>query len=251
MKRPGMNFYSSSGAAVPTPSNLAVITGAGRGIGAAIARMFAEEGIAVLLLARNKQALEDVAAYLEAEGGAPHVLAVDISVAADLEKVTAFVKSFNGKLRYLVHNAAVARVGKISGMAVADWRRTLDVNLTAPFSLTQRMLPFMTDGGHIFFINSVAGKQVFPEWGAYSASKFGLRALADTLRLELAADGIKVTTLYPSAVDTPLHEDLPYNWEREKMMKPQNIADALKYIIHQPANICVNELDLASVNGLF
>ncbi len=236
---------------MPTPSNLAVITGAGRGIGAAIARMFAEEGIAVLLLARNRQALEDVAAYLEAEGGTPHALAVDISVTADLEKVTAFVKSFGGKLRYLVHNAAVARVGKIAAMSMADWRRTLDVNLTAPFSLTQKLLPLMAGGSHIFFVNSVAGRQVFPDWGAYSASKFGLRALADTLRLELAGEGIKVTTLYPGAVDTPLHEELPYNWEREKMMKPQNVAEAVRYIIRQPGDICINELDLASVNGLF
>jgi len=236
---------------VPTPSDLAVISGGSSGIGAAIGRMFCEENKAVALLARREENLRAVSTYLQAEGGDAHPLVVDVSLSTDVEKVSAFVKKFKGSLKYLVHNAGLARVGSVEHFSVADWKRTLDVNLTAPFVLTRHLLPLMSPDSHIIFINSVAGKQTFPEWSAYCASKHGLRAFADTLRKEVAARGIKVTTLFPGAVDTPLHDSLPYDWEREKMLQPTHVAEAVRYIIRQPSQVTVPELDLSHNAGLF
>jgi len=151
----------------------------------------------------------------------------------------------------VIHNAGTARVGKIEEMPASDWRRVIDVNLTAPFFLTQKVLPLMKSGSQFVFINSVAGRQSFPEWAAYSASKHGLKALADTLRLEVAEKGIRVTTLYPSSVDTLLHDDLPYDWERSKMLKPRDVANAVAYLLKQPDNITINELDIENCAGKF
>ena len=232
------------------PSKLAVVSGGSRGIGAAIARMLCEENITVALLARNAEALRQVSDYLQAEGGDARPLIADVSLATDVDKVSDFVKK-HGALNYLIHNAGLARTGSVSEMSVADWKRTIDVNLTAPFVLTRQLLPMMKANGHIIFINSIAGRQTFPEWSAYCASKHGLKAFADTLRMEVAPRGIKVTTIYPSAVDTPLHDTLPYDWDRQKMLKPKHVAEALRFIIRQPDEVHIPEMDLTHAAGLF
>lgn len=231
--------------------SLAVISGSSRGIGAAVARALAEEGIGVVLLARSKDALEHVAGYLQSEGLAAHPFVVDLSVSSELDDMVKFVKDIGVEVKYVIHSAGVARVGKVEEMSLADWRRVIDVNLTAPFMLSQKMLPVMNAGSQIIFINSVAGKQTFPEWSAYSASKHGLKALADTLRQEVKDRGIRVTTLYPSSVDTMMHNELPYEWDRTKMLKPKDVANAVKYLLKQPINITINEMDIENIAGTF
>ncbi len=236
---------------MPELSNLAIITGASRGIGAALARMFAEQGVAVLLISRTEDALHGIADYLEAEGFKAYILAGDVTNAQDLDRVVEFVDRFNGNLRYLVHNAGIARVGNVDKLNPADWRRMLEVNLTAPFMLTQKLLPKMEKGSQIFFINSVAGKNTFAGWSGYCASKAGLRALADTLRDEIRPRGIRVTTIYPGAVDTNIHDDLHADWDRAKMLKPVHIADAVRHIITRPEFVAINDLDIENSAGLF
>lgn len=234
-----------------TVSKFALVTGASRGIGAAIARAISEQGIGVVLLSRNEQALSEIAGYLQAEGGLAWPLAADVSLAGDLDKVVDFMKKLGGDLRLLVHCAGIAKVGRIAEMSPADWRRVIDVNLTAPFMLTQKMLPLMRKGSQIVFVNSVAGKNSFPEWGAYSASKQGLRALADTLREELRDNGIKVSSLFPTSVDTMLHHDLPHDWDRSKMLKPKEIAKAVVQLMNLPSDVTINEMDIENLAGRF
>lgn len=236
---------------MPELSNLAIVTGASRGIGAAVARMFAELGVAVLLVSRTEKDLNGIADYLEAEGLKAYILAGDVTLAGDQDRVVDFVKRFNGGLRYLVHNAGTARLGSVAELNPADWRRMLEVNLTAPFMMTQKLLPHLNKGSQIFFINSVAGKNAFPGWSGYCASKAGLKALADTLRQEVRPKGIRVTTLYPGAVDTNLHDNLQTDWDREKMLKPSHIAGAIKHIITQPEFVAINDLDIENTAGQF
>ena len=101
------------------------------------------------------------------------------------------------------------------------------------------------------FINSAAGLQTYPEWGAYCASKFALRALADTLREEVKAKQIRVTSLYPASTDTEIHNDLPYNWNRKKMLTVENVAQAVIYCIEQPDNVSLKSIELENLNGTF
>ena len=230
---------------------LAVISGASRGIGAAIARSLAEQEYGVVLLARSKEALDGISGYLFSEALHAYPYPVDLSVSSELDGVVKHIKKIDGTVDMVIHNAGIARVGKIEEMSLADWRRVIDVNLTAPVMLTQKLLPMMKSGSRFVFVNSVAGKNSFPEWAAYSASKQGLRAFADTLRMEVAERGIRVTTLFPASVDTMLHNDLPYNWDREKMLKPNDVAKAVVDLTKQPAYVTVNEMDIESTAGHF
>jgi NADP-dependent 3-hydroxy acid dehydrogenase YdfG len=136
-------------------------------------------------------------------------------------------------------------------MSLADWRRVIDVNLTAPFMLTQKILPLMKKDSQFVFINSVGGRQTFPEWSAYCSYKFGLKAFADTLRQEVAKRGIKVTTLFSASVDTVMHSELPYNWDRSKMLKPKDVANALVYLLNQSPEVVIKEMDIENIAGTF
>jgi len=232
-------------------SKLALVTGASKGIGAAIARELSENGFAVLLVARNAGALEQVSGYIQAEGGVAYSVAADLTGEEGIEKVDRAVSKTGMDLGLLVHNAGIARVGNIAEMKPADWRALMDLNVTAPFLLTQKLLPRLHPGSQIIFINSIAGKQAFAGWGAYSASKFALRALADSLRQEVAQQGIRVTSIFPGAVDTPLHDTLPFDWARDKMMKPADVAAAVMHCARQAPNVRINEMEIESSSGKF
>ncbi|MBD3223370.1 MAG: SDR family NAD(P)-dependent oxidoreductase [Caldithrix sp.] len=232
-------------------SKLAIITGASRGIGAAIARSLSENGFGVLLISRSQDNLNRISEYLQAEGGIAFTLTADVTRQDDLQKIDQFVKDSNLDLSVLIHNAGISKVGKIEAFAIEDWNQIIQSNLTAPFMLTRLLLPRMKKGNQVIFINSVAGRQSFPEWAAYNASKHGLRAFADTLREEVSERGIRVTSIFPAAVNTPLHDELNLGWDRKQMMQPADVANAVMYCIRQPSNIRINELDLSNMAGTF
>jgi NADP-dependent 3-hydroxy acid dehydrogenase YdfG len=233
------------------PSKLALITGASKGIGRATALTLANEDLHLFITARNEEQLNSLSDEISKAGGTCTTFIADLRKPEDMESVLEAIRALNLILSILVHSAGVARVGLISQMKSADWEETLDINLTIPFLLTQLCLPLMSAGSKIIFINSVAGKATFSEWAAYCASKYGLRALADTLRQEVQQQGIAVTSIYPTSVDTPMQDQLPYNWDRSKMLAPADVAAAIANIYHQPANICVKEIDLENNSGTF
>ncbi len=229
----------------------AVITGASRGIGKQIALALAEKGYGLLLTARSQKALIRLTETIREQGGKAHYLAMDLSVPRDIDEAKSFFTPFNGNITLLVHNAGVAKVGSIAQMDPADWQLVQDVNVRAPFLLTRLLLPVLARPAQIVFINSVAGRQTFPEWGAYAVSKFGLKALADTLRIELAAEKIRVTSIFPASVDSPMQDELPYNWDRSKMLHPEDVARAVAYCAEQPAHVLINEIRLENSAGTF
>jgi short-subunit dehydrogenase len=230
---------------------MALITGGSKGIGAAIAKKMTELGYEVAIIARDKNQLESVRNYLVAEGAVVHALQANLTQKEDINRISKFVEKYAGQLKVLVHNAGMAKVGSVQNMPLEDWKAIFDLNLTAPFLLTQKLLPFISEKSKILFINSVAGKRAFPEWGAYSASKFALRALADALREEVRSKHIAVTTIYPAAVDTPLHDAMPYDWNRSLMLKAQNVAEAVEYCVKTPPHVLVNDLQLENLAGTF
>ncbi len=231
--------------------NWAVVSGAGRGIGRAIALALAKEGIGVLLLARSENQLREVSELIQKDGGSAEILPMDLSRTLEIENAISFFSNYAGKIDLLVHNAGIARVGSFAEMNVEDWQVVQDVNVRAPFLLTQKLLPLMAKSSQIIFINSVAGKQSFAGWGAYCASKAALKSLADTLRAEVQSQGIRVTSIYPAAVDTPLQDTIPYDWDRTKMMRAEDVARAVIYCTRQPRNVNINEIDLANSAGTF
>lgn len=232
-------------------AKLAVVSGASKGIGAAIARELAEAGYELLLLARSARGLAAVANYIQAEGGQAAGLAADLTKPEDFERILQHIGKSGKRISVLIHNAGVAKVGSVSDMPLAEWQQVIDLNLTAPFLLTQKLLPQIVSGGQLIFINSIGGKQAFAGWGAYCASKFGLRGLAEALRLELEEKGLRVTSIYPAAVNTELHDDLPFDWDRNKMMQPADVAKAVLYCLRQSPKVRINDIEIENISGRF
>jgi short-subunit dehydrogenase len=178
------------------------LTGAGAGIGAALARSLAARGDDLVLLARS----DERAAELRAVFLGSRTVVADLAEPERLSTVLAD-QEIPERLDSLVHVAGYVRLGGVGEASVESWRRTTDVNLIAPAELTRILLPAVRAArGHVVFVNSSAGLRANPDWSAYAASKHGLRALADSLRAEEAASGVRVTSVYPGRTATAMQE---------------------------------------------
>jgi NADP-dependent 3-hydroxy acid dehydrogenase YdfG len=226
----------------------ALVTGASRGIGLAVARALAANGIRVAMLARSATELNARAAEVGGEA-----VVCDVTDAAAVSHATeSVVKSFGGAPDVLINNAGIFDLASIEDTSLAAFRRSLDVNLVAPFLVVHSFLTSMRTRatGHIVTIGSVADRHVFPENGAYAASKFGLRALHEVLRAELRGSGVRATLISPSAVDTPIWDahspdTTPGFTSRVNMLRPDAVAAAVVYAVTQPADVNVDELRLS------
>lgn len=232
-------------------SKLAVISGASKGIGRATAISAANIGMDVLAIARNQSELNSLEQEIKKIGRTCYVCIGDLNSRETYENICSQLNSLNRPVSLLVHSAGIARVGKISTISETDWNSNIETNLNAPFRLTQKLLPFMAPNSHIIFVNSIGSRQAFPEWSAYCASKAGLKAFADVLREELRDIGIKVTSVFPASVDTPLHDSLPYEWDRKKMMSAAQVADTIIDCYNQPEQVVIKELDIENNAGTF
>ncbi|GAA1260855.1 SDR family oxidoreductase [Sphaerisporangium rubeum] len=199
-----------------------MITGGSRGVGAAVARALAPE-YDLLLGGRESTALQHVCAELGARPW-PVELTDERAVAEAVAGVE--------RLDVLVHSAGVARLGTIAELPAVAWREMFEVNVTAVATLTRLLLPALRIArGHVVMINSGSGRRAAPNWGAYAASKFALRALADALRLEEADNGVRVTTVYPGRVDTDMQRSVREQeggeYEPGRYLAPESVARAV------------------------
>ena len=233
------------------PSKLALVTGANKGIGKAVALEAAEFGLDVIITGRNKNDLKSLENEITKAGLKCFNFSADLNNVSEMESLVNKVKNLNRKISLLVHSAGVAKVGLVSDISIEDWNLNINTNLTAPFFLTKNLLPLMESNSHIIFINSVGGRQTFPEWSSYCATKFGLKAFADSLRGEVSSHGIKVTTIFPASVDTPMQDSLPYNWDRKKMLQAKDVAKSVIHCFSQPDNVMIKELDVENSAGTF
>ncbi len=126
---------------------------------------------------------------------------------------------------------------------------TLDVNVTAPFLLTQRFAPQMPPGASIVNILSVAAKTGFANWSAYCMSKFALEGLFQSVREELREHKIRVINIYPAATDTNIWKNVEGDWPREKMISPNYVASAVAYALSRPADVALESITLSSATG--
>ena len=204
----------------------ALVTGASRGIGSAIARRLAAAGVGVTVVARTPADLDRLVREITAEGGRAFAFPGDIRDAGVCTAAVAHAVEAHGRLQILVNNAGIGVRAPVADTSDEDWARVLDTNLTAVFRLTRAALPHLVrGGGHVFMVSSLAGQNAIAGMAAYCASKAALDHFARCLMLEVRPQGVKVTTLAPGSVATG------FGGEREDAaswkLQPDDIAGAV------------------------
>jgi NADP-dependent 3-hydroxy acid dehydrogenase YdfG len=229
---------------------IALVTGASRGIGAAVARRLAARGARVALLARSEDTLRSLAREL---GGGAFAVPCDMRRPDAAEvAAAALARIAPDGPDIIVNNAGAFVVAPAHEMSVDAFRETLELNLTAPFSIVRAFVPVMRrrGSGHVVTIGSIADRASFPGNAAYAASKFGLRALHEVLRAELRGTGVRATLVSPGPVDTALWDPIdpdhrPGFTPRAQMLDPDAVAGAVDYAVTVPASVNVDELRLS------
>jgi 3-oxoacyl-[acyl-carrier protein] reductase len=204
-----------------------LVTGAGRGIGRAIAVALGRGGAKVALVSRTLSELEAAATEVRQAGGAALVLPGDLCDAAFPTLAVEKAVAAHGRLQVLVNNAGVGGFANLADTTDEVWDRILGTNLTAVFRLTRAALPHLAKGGgHVFMISSLAGQNPIAGLAAYCASKAALDHLASCLMLEVRASGVKVTVLAPGSVDTGF-AGMPRGGDTSWMLRPEDLAMAV------------------------
>lgn len=219
---------------------LALVTGASRGIGAAVARALAP-GYDLLLGGRDTAALEALAAELP--GARPWPV--------DLTDTPALAEAAGGieQLDVLVHSAGVGLLGTVADTAANTWRLQFEVNVVAVAELTRLLLPALRAArGRVVLLNSGAGLTARPGWASYAASKFALRAFADSLRAEEAGHGVRVTSVHPGRTDTDMQRDVVTaeggEYRAHRYLRPESVAGAVLLAVTAPDDAALTELVL-------
>ena len=238
---------------IATTNRTALITGASSGIGKATALAFAKAGINLALLGRSEDKLTAVAAAATTLGVTAKTYVVDLAQIDRVATEIAAIAADFDNLDILINNAGMAYTGAIADTPLADWQRIIDLNLTSVFQCIQGILPQMRQrrSGIIVNISSIASKQVFPNWGAYSVSKFGLMALTKAIAGEERANGIRVSAVCPGSVDTPLWDTdtVQADFDRSAMLTAEAVAQGILYTVLAPSGAVVEELIIMPSGG--
>ena len=230
---------------------VAVVTGAARGIGAAIARQLGSMGATVVLTARDAQRLGDVQGEIEQAGGKAVTLPCELTQAEAIDGFGRQVKQQFGRCDILVNCAGVAFIGKpLHEFSPEDWTSTFQVNLRAPYLMIRALAPLMiaAKSGHIVNISSLAGRNPLPNGAAYSASKWALNGLTYSVAEELRPHGIRVSVIAPGSVNTEFGhaggsaENEAQNAKNARKIQPQDVADVVALLVSQRPNSFVSEV---------
>lgn len=223
------------------PPGRHLLTGAGSGIGEVLADRLHARGDDLVLLARSAERAEELRARWEGS----------VTVVGDLEDPASLASlELPDRLDSVVHSAGVVGLGAVGELEVASWQRQLTVNLVAAAELTRLTLPAVrAAAGTYVFVNSGAGLNARGGWGAYAASKHGLKALADALRQEEQEHGVRVTSLYPGRVATPMqqqvHDAEGAAYDPSAWIQPSTVADAALHVLDLPRDATVPDLKLS------
>lgn len=227
------------------------MTGASRGIGAAIARALAGQGARVALVARHEAPLSQLALEIgEGSFAAPCDVTDDESVS---RMATSVQSALGGAPDIVVNNAGVFQVAPLDTMPIGVFSEVLGTNLVGPFLVIRSFVSAARarGTGHFVTIGSIADRHIFPENGAYAPAKYGLRALHEVLREELRGSGVRTTLVSPGSVDTAMWEGITFGGAertvpvRDGMLRAEDVASVVLYAVTRPAAVNVDELRLS------
>jgi NAD(P)-dependent dehydrogenase (short-subunit alcohol dehydrogenase family) len=236
--------------ASPLRGKIALITGATRGIGVAIARALKAQGCNLVIAGRNEARLQTLERDLSTDKTRVLARVCDVRNSTEVHEFFVAVKARFHRLDILINNAGVAHSNlRVADLPVESWQKVIETNLTGLFLVTRAALPLMKSGGAIVNNLSISAKRVFPGLSAYNASKHGALGFTNTLREELRERGIRVIALLPGATDTLIWNSFWPNVPRKKMMKPKTVAQAVTNALMLPENSTVEELVLMPTGG--
>jgi NAD(P)-dependent dehydrogenase (short-subunit alcohol dehydrogenase family) len=222
---------------------VALVTGAGRGIGAAIAGKLARMGALTVLCGRIRKPLESTAESISGAGGQAQALACDVTDWRSVEAAAARVDQTLHRLDLLVNNAGVGGFGgPLHQLPLESWDQVLNTNLRGVYYCIRAFAPMMirARSGHIINISSLAGKNALPNGAAYAASKWGLNGLSYSVAEELRAHNIRVSVVCPGSVDTELSPHA--GKDKAKMLQPEDVAHVVALLVTQAPQSFVSEV---------
>lgn len=225
------------------------MTGATSGIGRAIALALGGLSGAVALIGRDQLRLAKVTEEVQKRATRAEGIPADLGIDEDVQRVANFVREKFGSVDVLVHSAGVFRMGSIAESPLADLDLLYRTNVRAPYALTKAMLPMIVARkGQIVFINSSVGLTARAGVGAYSASKHALKAIADSLRAEVNAAGVRVITVYPGRTATPqqekIHEQEGKPYQSERLLQAEDVASAVLSALAMPRTAEVTDISI-------
>jgi NAD(P)-dependent dehydrogenase (short-subunit alcohol dehydrogenase family) len=224
-------------------TQVAVVTGAGRGIGAAIARKLASMGAFTLLCGRTVAPLQATAAAISASGGRAEAMECDVTDLSSVEQFASRITSRSRQVDILVNNAGVGQFGgPLHQLTPEGWEKVLNTNLRGVYYMIRAIAPLMIErgAGHIVNISSLAGKNALPNGAAYAASKWGLNGLTYSVAEELRLHNIRVSVVCPGSVDTELSPHTGKN--PSKMLRPDDVAHVVAMLVTQAPQSFTSEV---------
>jgi 3-oxoacyl-[acyl-carrier protein] reductase len=221
---------------------IAIVTGAGRGIGESISKRFAEMGAQVLLVARDLARLDQVRGEIQATGGKAESHSIDLLHEPAISSFGAAVRDRHGRCDILVNNAGIGMIGKpLHETSLKDWDAMMGTNLRAPYLIIRALAPLMIAAGrgHIVNISSLAGHNPLKNGAAYAATKWGLNGLTYSVAEELREHGIRVCAVAPGSVNTDFgHSAKDGSWK----IQPEDVANIVAMLVTQSPKSFVSEV---------
>jgi len=223
---------------------VAIVTGASRGIGRAISVALAQEAATIVLAARSIQELQKTAEQVKKAGGQARIVHVELTEEQSIRNLIQVTGDKLGRLDILVNNAGVTHSAELQQTSTEDWQRCISINARAPFILCREALPLLKKSQAAYIINiaSVVGVKGYPLQSAYTASKHALRGMTMSLAEEMRGSNIRVHLLCPGGVDTDMVDRVRPDIAKDELIKPEEIAELVLYLVTHKGNAVVDEL---------
>ncbi|OHB67992.1 MAG: hypothetical protein A2Y77_16425 [Planctomycetes bacterium RBG_13_62_9] len=225
---------------------VAIVTGGSRGIGRAITLALAGEGAAVVIAARSVDTLADAVDLVRRAGGRAEAVVTELSDEQSIKDLVRVTQDKFGRLDILINNAGITHSAKLEETRTEDLDRCWTINARAPFILCREALPLLRQAraGYIINISSVVGVKGYPLQSAYTASKHALRGMSIALAEELRGTNIRVHVICPGAVDTGMVGNVRPDIKKEELIRPDEIAELVLYLVTHKGNAVVDELHI-------